>query len=72
MSANGRSPLPFDRARLSTVAEVADQLAVSVRTVRTLIALGELAVIRVGARAIRVAESDLAAFIESRRKGAAT
>jgi excisionase family DNA binding protein len=53
--------------QLLVIEEVARRLALSIRTVRTLIALGKLPVIRVGARAIRIAESDLAAFIEARR-----
>ena len=53
--------------QLLPIQEVARRLALSIRSVRTLIALGKLPVIRVGARAVRVAESDLAAFIEARR-----
>jgi excisionase family DNA binding protein len=53
--------------QLLPIEEVARRLALSIRSVRTLIALGKLPVIRVGARAIRVAESDLVAFIEARR-----
>ena len=49
------------------VQEVARRMALSIRSVRTLIALGKLPVVRVGSRAIRVAEADLAAFIEARR-----
>jgi len=55
---------------LLTVEAVAKTLGVSVRSVRTLIALGELPVVRVGARAIRIAETDLAAFIQVRRREA--
>ena len=53
--------------QLLSVEEVARRLALSVRSVRTLIALGKLPVVRVSVRAIRVAEADLVAFIEARR-----
>jgi len=53
--------------QLLSIQEVARRMALSIRSVRTLIALGKLPVVRVGSRAIRVAEADLAAFIEARR-----
>ena len=53
--------------QLLPIQKVTRRMALSIRSVRTLIALGKLPVIRVGARAIRVAEADLAAFIEARR-----
>jgi excisionase family DNA binding protein len=53
--------------QLLPIQEVARRMALSIRTVRTLVALRKLPVVRVGARAVRVAESDLAAFIEARR-----
>ena len=53
--------------QLLPIQEVARRTALSIRSVRTLIALGKLPVVRVGARAVRVAESDLAVFIEARR-----
>jgi len=54
-------------SRLMTIPDVAERTALSVRTIRTLIALGKLPVIRVSTRAVRVAESDLCAFIAARR-----
>ena len=60
--------LPPDcRQGLLTVARTAQVLALSERSVRTLIAEGDLRVVRVGARAVRVHPEDLAGFIEERR-----
>ena len=60
--------LPLDcRQGLLTVARVAQVLALSERSVRSLIAEGSLPVIRVGARAVRVHPEDLAGFIDGRR-----
>jgi excisionase family DNA binding protein len=55
---------------LLTVGIVAKRLALSVRSVRTLIALGHLPIVRVSSRAIRVSEADLTAFIAARRQEA--
>ena len=52
---------------LLTVARVAQVLALSERSVRSLIAEKSLPVIRVGARAVRVHPEDLADFIRGRR-----
>ena len=52
---------------LLTIARVAQVLALSERSVRSLIAEGSLPVIRVGARAVRVHPEDLAGFIDGRR-----
>lgn len=49
-------------ARLLTLSEVADQLAVSPRTVRQLVATRRLAAVRVG-RLVRVRPEALAAYI---------
>ncbi len=60
--------LPPDcRHGLLPVARVAQVLALSERSVRSLIAEGSLPVIRVGARAVRVHPEDLAGFIDGRR-----
>jgi excisionase family DNA binding protein len=52
--------------KLLTVAEAADQLGTSVRFVRRLIAERRIAYVRVG-RHIRIAEADLASFVEAGR-----
>lgn len=54
-------------AQLLKIDEVARRLALSVRSVRTLIALGKLPVVRISTRAVRITEPDLAAFIAARR-----
>jgi len=53
--------------RLLTVADVAEILRLSVRTVRRLIAEDELKVIRVG-RSVRVQAEDLRSFIDASRQ----
>lgn len=53
--------------RLLTAREAADRLAVSLRTLRTIISQGALPVVRVGARGLRVHPEDLDRFIEDRR-----
>lgn len=53
-------------ARFYTVAEIADLLEVSTRTVRRWIAGGDLRVHRFG-RQVRVSESDLRAFVDGGR-----
>lgn len=50
---------------LLRIPEVARQLAVSVRTTHTLIAHGDLPVVRIG-RAVRIRQSALQALIEAR------
>ncbi|MCK6460276.1 MAG: helix-turn-helix domain-containing protein [Planctomycetes bacterium] len=54
-------------ARLLTAREAADRLAVSLRTLRTIIGQGELPVVRVGIRGLRIHPEDLHRFIEERR-----
>ncbi len=54
--------------RMYTVQEVAQQLRVSERTVRTWIEQEELPAFAIGKRGYRIAESDLLAFIEGRKK----
>ena len=49
-------------APLMTVAEVANHLQVSIRTVRRLITAQELTVVRVG-KAVRVRPADLLAYV---------
>lgn len=60
-----RLPAPL---RLLLVEEVAERLAFSVRSVRALIAGGRLPIVRVGARAVRVDEADLARYIDTCRQ----
>ena len=47
--------------------QVAARLSLSVKHVRRLILAGEIRSTSLGSRAVRVAEDDLAAFVESRR-----
>ena len=56
------NPADPESARLMTVAEVAYQLQVSIRTVRRLITAQELTVVRVG-KAVRVRPADLLSFV---------
>jgi excisionase family DNA binding protein len=56
--------LPY--SKLLRIPQVAEGLDVSTRTVRRLIAAGELAACRLG-RLVRVHPDDLAAYIERRR-----
>jgi excisionase family DNA binding protein len=53
-------------ARLLTIAEVAHTLGVSVSTVRRRVAEGELAVVHIGPRALRVRDEDVRRFIAAR------
>ena len=52
--------------RMHTVEEIAKQLRVNARTVRSWIASGELIALDVG-REYRISQSDLNAFIEKRK-----
>lgn len=52
--------------RLIALADVAARLGVSYRHVQRLLGRGELTRIRVGVRAVRVAEDDLRRFVTSR------
>lgn len=53
-------------AKLLTLLEVSEQLAVSLRTVERLVARGELAIVRVG-RQVRVRPGDLDAYLDAAR-----
>ena len=61
------APQQINSQQLLTVAEVAERLAVSTRTVRRLIDSGELVTHRVG-RAVRISEADLAAYAREARQ----
>lgn len=62
---NQSTPLsPNLNLRLLTAQDVADQLHVSLRTVRRLTSSGALLTIRIG-RSVRVTEAVLRAFIEA-------
>ena len=54
-------------APLLTAKQVAEVLGITVRSVRTLVALGRLPRVDVLDRAVRFHPDDVAAFIESRR-----
>jgi excisionase family DNA binding protein len=62
MSSGGRSDAP----KFFSIAYVAEALSVSARTVRRWIDRGELVAHRLG-RVVRIAESDLKAFLAVRR-----
>ena len=53
--------------RFYTIADVAEMLDLSVRTVRRAVARGDLAVHRIGA-AVRIAEADLKVFLALHRQ----
>jgi excisionase family DNA binding protein len=53
---------------LLTLGEVARRLGISPRSLARLIAAGELPVVRLSARVVRISPADLAAYIESRRE----
>lgn len=61
-----------DGGRLVTLAEAAETLSVSVRTVRRLIAHGYLEGYRVGPRAIRVHETDVGRVLTRMPEGYGT
>ena len=52
---------------LLTAKQAAENLAVSVRSIRTFIAEGSLPVVRLSPRSLRIHPDDLDAFIEKRR-----
>lgn len=64
--ATSRSSSPGS-PRLLSLPEAAAVLRISLRSLRTLVALGKLPTVRPTARRVLVAESDLAAYIASRR-----
>jgi excisionase family DNA binding protein len=53
--------------RLIRLAEAAELTNLSTATIRRLISTGELPAIRASSRSIRIAETDLQAFLERRR-----
>lgn len=60
---------PHDsETRLYTVAEAASRLRISLRSMRGIIATGQLPIIRVTKARVAIAESDLAAYIAARRE----
>lgn len=65
---------PVDVGRLMTLTEVADRLAVSVRTLDRMIARGELRIVRLGrGRGVRrVAESEVVRLIAAGTPGLQT
>jgi len=54
-------------SNLLTVPEVAERLRLGVVTIKRLIKRGELNAIKLGPNTVRVAESDLTAYLASRR-----
>ena len=67
-----RTAAPYDlpiMAQLLSYDEAGDELAVSARTVKRLVAAGELPVVQVGPKSPRIDASDLDAFI-TKAKGA--
>jgi len=65
-----KAPALRELPTLVSVADAARRLAVSLRTLRTIIAAGQLSVVRVSARRIAIDTADLAEFIERRRERA--
>jgi excisionase family DNA binding protein len=59
-----------DAPRLLTLAEAAQRLSISLRSLRTLVALGKVSTVRVTARRVAIDENDLAAYVASRRERA--
>ena len=59
---------PDDRFEFSTIAEVAERIHVTGRTVRRWIAAGDLVVHRVGG-VVRISEADLRGFLALHREG---
>jgi excisionase family DNA binding protein len=57
-----------DQIKFFTIAEVAERLNVATRTVRRWIKAGDLVVYRLG-NVVRIAESDLRAFLTFHREG---
>jgi excisionase family DNA binding protein len=66
-----RRPDPSDRqpGRMLKVSEVAELLSLSISHTRRLISIGALPVHRVGIRALRISDADVAAFLAKRRRG---
>ena len=57
-----------DPTILLSLNEVAKRLGISIRSVRTLVALGRLAIVRPTPRRVLVTEDDLLAYIHSCRE----
>ena len=55
--------------RLLTITEAAERITVSSRTLRTLIAMRKIPIVRVSARRVAIHPADLDAFIARRRSG---
>lgn len=53
---------------LLTLGEVARRLGISPRSLARLISAGDLAVVRVSTRVVRISPADLAAYIASKRE----
>ena len=62
--ANAPAPPPY---RLLTTKQVAERLACTTRYVTLLVSQGQLPAVHIGARALRISEADLEAFVTSRR-----
>jgi excisionase family DNA binding protein len=58
-----KTKVPAQGARLVSVAAVAEQLGVSIRMVWTLIASGQIQVIRLGKRATRIEVTEIERFL---------
>lgn len=58
--------MPLNHSRMLTLAEAADFIGVSTRTLRRKIQTGELTAHRFG-RLLRISEADLTAFLEEHR-----
>ena len=54
--------------KLYSPEEAADHLGISLRTMRTMIKRGDIRHVRIG-RLVKIADSDLQAFIDSRKRG---
>jgi hypothetical protein len=59
---------PAAAPRLLSLREAAQRLLISLRSLRTLVDLGKIPVVRVTARRPAILEADLAAFITARRE----
>ena len=66
MKRDDPKPKPRATARMLSVEDVATHLDISLKTVRRMIANGELRVHRIG-RSIRISEADFQSFISTRR-----
>lgn len=62
---------PATTAQLLTLAQVAERLSVSKRSVVSIVSAGKLATVRVGPRMVRVSEDALESFVAGRTRGGA-